>query len=179
MGGQAGQQADGLVESGEPCAPITPTGTVPGGPPACPASSLLLPVPLPPSPPQHLIDTHCTEMAAVAPASASSQVPAAGGVSRVMQQTPLLPACLPASRCSTPRCSTTSRRLIRGPCQSLQACQRRRILLPLHTKAYLLARSPGPPGGAAAVVSPSGQRARGALEPEKACLFCGAPVTVD
>ncbi|PSC75066.1 methyltransferase isoform B [Micractinium conductrix] len=81
---------------------------------------------------QHLIDTHCTEMAAVAPASASSQ-----------------------------------------------ACQRRRILLPLHTKAYLLARSPGPPGGAAAVVSPSGQRARGALEPEKACLFCGAPVTVD
>lgn len=52
------------------------------------------------------------------------------------------------------------------------------VQLPTHTKAYLLAKSEA--GGAAAGRwAAAGQAARGALEPEKVCLFCGNPVTED
>ncbi|KAL4430920.1 hypothetical protein ABPG75_006176 [Micractinium tetrahymenae] len=50
--------------------------------------------------------------------------------------------------------------------------QQKIVELSLHTKAYLLAR-------AAAVVPPAlrgGQAARGLLEPERYCIFCGNPV---
>ena len=56
--------------------------------------------------------------------------------------------------------------------------QRQRVELPLHTKAYILAKATGvapasllgrPSGGSRAAAEP--------LAPEKLCLFCGSPVS--
>ena len=57
--------------------------------------------------------------------------------------------------------------------------QRQRVELPLHTKAYILAKATGAAPASLLGGSPSGG-SRAAAQPlaaEKLCLFCGSPVS--